>query len=155
VPGAEAFRGLSAILTALPAQGFGSMPIRSLTADRIRCLHPKIALRRLNRNVPQGELDAPTRYPRHGRVKHRSVAERAATTSLRRCAWRIPSQCPKPPSPSCHFPCPSSFVDPAEQFSSVHCGCGEPIIQFGSYPIRNWNQPRLYHLHRQHEEARP
>ena len=32
----------SAILpTAHPAQGFGSMPMRSLTADRIRCLHPR------------------------------------------------------------------------------------------------------------------
>jgi hypothetical protein len=27
--------------TAHPAQGFGSMPMRSLTADRIRCLHPR------------------------------------------------------------------------------------------------------------------
>jgi hypothetical protein len=27
--------------TAHPAQGFGSMPMRSLTADRIRCLQPR------------------------------------------------------------------------------------------------------------------
>ena len=41
----------------------------------------------------------------------------------------------------CHAisPCPSNFVDPAEQFSSINSGCGEPIVEFGSHPIRNWN----------------
>src|ERR1700687_5297744 len=34
-------------------------------------------------------------------------------------------------------PCPSNFVDPAEQLSSINCGCGEPIVQFGSHPIGN------------------
>src|SRR5882672_10571464 len=35
--------GLSATLPQLaqPHQGFGSTPMRSLTADRIRCLHPR------------------------------------------------------------------------------------------------------------------
>src|SRR5882762_1803728 len=37
-------------------------------------------------------------------------------------------------------PCPSNFVDSAEQFSSINCGCGDPIVQFGSYPI--WNRNR-------------
>src|SRR5216683_8028344 len=37
-------------------------------------------------------------------------------------------------------PCPSNFVDPAEQSSSINCGCGDPIVQFGSYPI--WNRNR-------------
>ena len=36
-------------------------------------------------------------------------------------------------------PCPSNFVDPAEQSSSINCGCGDPIVQFGSYPIWNRN----------------
>src|ERR1700719_5205508 len=34
-------------------------------------------------------------------------------------------------------PCPSNFVDPAEQLSSINCGCAEPIVQFGSHPIGN------------------
>jgi len=37
-------------------------------------------------------------------------------------------------------PCPSHLVDPAEQSSSINCGCGEPIVQFGSHPIGNWNR---------------
>jgi hypothetical protein len=36
-------------------------------------------------------------------------------------------------------PCPSNFVDPAEQFSSINSSCGEPIVEFSSHPIRNWN----------------
>ena len=36
-------------------------------------------------------------------------------------------------------PCPSNFVDPAEQFSSIDSSCGKPIVEFGSHPIRNWN----------------
>ena len=36
-------------------------------------------------------------------------------------------------------PCPSNFVDPAEQFSSIHSSCREPIVEFSSHPIRNWN----------------
>jgi hypothetical protein len=37
-------------------------------------------------------------------------------------------------------PCPSNFVDASEQFSSINCGCGDPNVQFGSYPI--WNRNR-------------
>jgi hypothetical protein len=37
-------------------------------------------------------------------------------------------------------PTPSNFVDPAEQLSSINCRCGEPIVQFDSHPIRNWNR---------------
>src|ERR1700686_1039611 len=36
-------------------------------------------------------------------------------------------------------PCLSNFVDPAEQFSSINSSCGEPIVEFVSHPIRNWN----------------
>ena len=36
-------------------------------------------------------------------------------------------------------PCPSNFIDPTEQFSSINSSCGEPIVEFGSHPIRNWN----------------
>src|SRR6266436_4892908 len=36
-------------------------------------------------------------------------------------------------------PCPSNFVDPAEQFSSINSSCREPIVEFGSHPIMNWN----------------
>src|SRR5437667_9655252 len=36
-------------------------------------------------------------------------------------------------------PCPSNFVDSAEQFSSINSSRGEPIVEFGSHPIRNWN----------------
>ena len=45
----------------------------------------------------------------------------------------------KPPSPSYHLPIPSNFIDPTEQLSSIDCGCGEPIVEFGSHPIRNWH----------------
>jgi hypothetical protein len=40
------------------------------------------------------------------------------------------------PSP----PCPSYSVNPAEKFPSINCGGGEPIVQFGSHPIRNRNR---------------
>src|SRR6266481_1246254 len=36
-------------------------------------------------------------------------------------------------------PCPSNFVEPTEQFSSINSSCGEPIVEFGSHPIRNRN----------------
>jgi hypothetical protein len=37
-------------------------------------------------------------------------------------------------------PSPSNFVDPSEQLSSINSSCGEPIVQFGSHPIGNWNR---------------
>src|SRR5512140_2973739 len=43
-------------------------------------------------------------------------------------------------------PCPSNFVDPAEQLSSINCGCGDPIVQFGSHPIGNWNRSNVASL---------
>jgi len=43
-------------------------------------------------------------------------------------------------------PCPSYFVDPAEKFPSINCGCGEPIVQFGSHPIGNWNRSNVASL---------
>src|SRR5712691_8088636 len=36
-------------------------------------------------------------------------------------------------------PCPSNFVDSAEQFSSINSSRGEPIVEFGSHPIRKRN----------------
>jgi len=48
----------------------------------------------------------------------------------------------------CHAisPCPSNLVDPAEQFSSINCGCGDPLVQFGSYPIWNRNRSNMASL---------
>src|SRR5258708_13488334 len=43
-------------------------------------------------------------------------------------------------------PCPSNFVDPTEQFSSINSSRGEPIVEFGSHPIRNWNCSNLSSL---------
>ena len=43
-------------------------------------------------------------------------------------------------------PCPSDFVDPAEQLSSINCGCGEPIVKFGSHPIGNRNRSNVASL---------
>jgi hypothetical protein len=43
-------------------------------------------------------------------------------------------------------PCPSYFVDPAEQLSSINCGCGEPIVQFASHPIGNRNRSNVTSL---------
>jgi len=46
--------------------------------------------------------------------------------------------------PSPHvFP---DFVDPAEQPSSINCGCGEPVPQFGPNPIGNRNRPNVTSL---------
>jgi hypothetical protein len=36
--------------------------------------------------------------------------------------------------------CPSHFVGSAKQLSSINYGCSEPIVQFVSHPIRNWNR---------------
>src|SRR5450631_4704331 len=38
-------------------------------------------------------------------------------------------------------PCPSYFVDPTEQSSSINGGCGEPIVRGGPYPIGTGNRP--------------
>src|SRR6266550_9583489 len=43
-------------------------------------------------------------------------------------------------------PCPSNFVDSAEQFSSVNSSRGEPIVEFGSHPIRNRNRSNVASL---------
>jgi hypothetical protein len=43
-------------------------------------------------------------------------------------------------------PYPSNFVDPSEQLSSINCGCSEPIVQFGSHPIGNWNRSHVASL---------
>ena len=105
---------------AQPHQGFGSTPMRSLTADRIRCLHPKVAFGRFApKRAPKEIGSAPTRLPMRGRAEHRPVADRAAPTSPRRCSWRIPSRCAKPPLPSCPLPmlfllcgpCEKAFLD--------------------------------------------
>src|SRR5208282_508123 len=40
-------------------------------------------------------------------------------------------------------PCPAYFAYPAEQSSSINCGCNEPILQFGSHPIGNWNRSNV------------
>ena len=40
----------------------------------------------------------------------------------------------------------SYFVDPAEQSSSINGGRREPIVQFGSHPIRNRNCPNVASL---------
>ena len=84
--------------TAHPTQGFGSMPMRSLTADRIRCLHQSSAPSYEPKRAPREIGSALTRLPKHGRVEHRSVADRAAPTSPLRYVWRIPSRCAKPPA---------------------------------------------------------
>src|SRR5437867_3177536 len=41
-------------------------------------------------------------------------------------------------------PCPSNFVDSAEQFSSINSSRGEPIVEFGSHPIAEAH-PQLLH----------
>jgi hypothetical protein len=46
-------------------------------------------------------------------------------------------------------PCPAYFVDPAEQPSPVNGGCCEPIVEFGSYPVGNWNRSNVTSLSNQ------
>src|ERR1700739_3588371 len=43
-------------------------------------------------------------------------------------------------------PCPSNFVDSAEQLPSINCGWGEPIVEFGSHPVGNWNRSNVASL---------
>ena len=43
-------------------------------------------------------------------------------------------------------PCPSYFVDPAEQPSSINSGRGEPIVQLASHPIGNRNRSNVASL---------
>src|SRR6266852_7168382 len=43
-------------------------------------------------------------------------------------------------------PCPFYFVDPAKHPSSLNCGCGEPILWFGSHPIGNRNRSNVASL---------
>jgi hypothetical protein len=121
----------------------GRQPLRNLKdSARYRYGHLPLIVRLFElRHAPEGIGSAPTRLPKHGRAEH-SVADRVAPTSPRRCAWRIPSQCAKPPSPSCHLR-PSSFVDPAEQFSSINFSCSEPssssvLTQSGTGTVRTW-----------------
>jgi hypothetical protein len=49
------------------------------------------------------------------------------------------------PSP----PCPSHFVNPAEQPSSINGGCSEPIVEFGSYPVGNRDRSNVTSLSNQ------
>src|SRR6266852_9460400 len=43
-------------------------------------------------------------------------------------------------------PCPSYLVNPAKQLSSINCGGGQPIVQFGSHPIGNRNRSNVASL---------
>src|SRR6266446_1698212 len=127
--------------TAHPSQGFGSMPMRSLTADRNPLFAPKVAFGRLHRNVPQKKLNLL-------QLASRCVAE--PSTGPSQIVWRqlrhsdasggflhnVPNRLHR----HTISPCPSYFVDPAEKFPSINCGCGEPIVQLGSPPIRNRNR---------------
>src|SRR5437667_5951849 len=50
-------------------------------------------------------------------------------------------------------PCPSHFVDPAKHPSSINCGRGEPIVQFGSHPIGNRNRSTVSSLPHQNNTS--
>src|ERR1700726_587128 len=43
-------------------------------------------------------------------------------------------------------PCPSYFVDSAEESSSVNRRCGHPIVQLASHPIENRNRSNVASL---------
>jgi len=91
--------------TTLPqSQGFGSIPIWLLTADRIRCLQPDIVRSFALRYAPRGIGSAPTRLPKHGRAEHRSVADRVAQLRHADALGGFLHNVAKPPSPSCHLP---------------------------------------------------
>jgi hypothetical protein len=108
---------------------------------------PKVALRRLNRNMPQKELDLV-------QIASRSMAESSTGPSqiVRRqlrhsealggFLHNVPNRLHR----HAISPCPSNFVDPAEQLSSINCGCSEPIVEFGSHPIGNWNRSHVASL---------
>src|ERR1700676_3997921 len=100
------------------------MPMRSLPADRIRCLQPRYG--RLHRNVPQKKLDLL-------QLASRSVAE--PSTGPSKIVWRqlrhadalggflhnVPNRLHR----HAISPCPSNFVDPAEQFSSIRAAASQ------------------------------
>src|SRR5271157_3614874 len=97
--------------------------------------------------MPQEELDLL-------QLASRSMAEPSTGTSqivrrqlrhadaLGRFLHNVPNRLYRHPI----SPCPSHFVDPAKQLSSINCGCGEPIVQFGSYPIWNRNRSNVASL---------
>ena len=108
---------------------------------------PKVALCRLNRNVSQEELDLL-------QLASRRMAE--PSTGPTQIVWRQLHHAKALGGflhnvPNCLHrhaisPSPSKFVDPAEQFSSINCGCGELIVQFGSHPIRDRNRSNVASL---------
>ncbi len=59
------------------------MPMRSSTADRIRCLQAEVAFGRLHRNVPQGEIGSAPSSPsaKSGIAEHRFSAYTACGIS--------------------------------------------------------------------------
>src|SRR6266853_3483907 len=103
-------------------------------------LAAKVAFGRLHRNVPQEKLNLlqlasrcvaePSTGP--SQIVRRQLRHSDASGGL---LHNVPNRLYGHPI----SPCPSYFVDPAEQPSSINCSCGKPIVQFGSHPIGNRN----------------
>jgi hypothetical protein len=110
-------------------------------------LAAKVTFRRLHRNVPQEELNLL-------QLASRCVAEASTGPSqiVRRqfrhsnASGGFLDNVPNRLHSHAISPCPSNFVDPAEQRSAINCGCGEPNVEFGSHPIRNWNRSNVASL---------
>ena len=107
----------------------------------------KVALRRLNRNVPQKELDLLQLTSR--RMAEPSTGPSQIVRRQFRHADALGGFLHNVPN-RLHghavSPCPSNFVDSAEQLSSINSGCGELIVQFGSHPIGNRNRSNVASL---------
>jgi hypothetical protein len=110
-------------------------------------LAAQVAFGRLHRNVPQEKLDLlqlPSRSmaePSTGppQIVRRQFGHSNASGGF---LHDVPNRLYRHPM----SPCPSYFVDPAEQSSSINGGRVEPIVQFGSHPIGNRNRPNVASL---------
>jgi len=70
--------------TGAPHQGFGSMPMRSLTAESNSLLAAKVAFGSLHRNVPKRNWICSNSPPMRGRAEHRSCGYAACGMSTGR-----------------------------------------------------------------------
>ena len=112
--------------------------MRSLTADRIRMLAAKISFGRLNRDVPQKELDLL-------QLASRSMAEPGTGTpqivrrqlgyadALGGFLHDVPNRLYRHPI----SPCPSYFVDPAEQQFALKLAVRKKCVFFPWFFMRS------------------
>src|SRR5579864_3692100 len=107
-------------------------------------LAAKVTFGRLHRNVPQEKLDL-LQLPSRGMAEPSTGPPQIVRRQLRYSnasggfLHDVPNRLHRHPI----SPRSSHFVDPAEQSSSINGGRGEPIVEFGSYPVGNGNRSNV------------